>query len=72
MPNAKMWFVRPRRQGHVHGVLCIGYLKKLIDVGLHWLSGARNTFSNIKSKLQVKQSALEELSAMNDPNWCLK
>ena len=28
----------------------------------------RNTFSNIKSELQVKQSALEELSDMNDPN----
>ena len=29
---------------------------------------SRNTFSNIKSELQVKQSALEELSDMNDPN----
>ncbi|KAL0006539.1 hypothetical protein SO802_008041 [Lithocarpus litseifolius] len=29
---------------------------------------SRNTFSNKKSELQVKQAALEELSAMNDPN----
>ena len=29
---------------------------------------SRNTFSNSKSELQVKQAALEELSAMNDPN----
>jgi len=27
-----------------------------------------NTFSNIKLELQVKQAALEELLAMNDPN----
>lgn len=33
---------------------------------------SRNTFSNTKSELQVKQAALAELSAMNDPNKVLE
>ena len=40
MLNAKMSFVRPGRQEHVQEVLCIGFLKKLKGVSLHWLSGA--------------------------------